>query len=537
MALNFPTNPTLGQIYIEGDRSFIWNGVSWLYKNEYLAIKTAIANAINNAGGSITTATPFHDYPAAIESLGGDTGVTINGLQKTATVAEGETIVKGDFINNEQVYNINTVTNAGYGPYNVDRVKFIKLSETKFIVMHSAYVAGEPAAEIFLINVVNGVPVFANRVQIFNINVDEARLSLLNTIENSMIGNRYVATIVYSQYSSGAGAYELKLRTFWIYNNDIFFNTYMGDEYILTSGSFSNDSISDALTIYSNNNNNNSVIYYLDSNGNIKQIKFNVSLGDPYGYGNDNVIVTNINLFNANESLGYYGYNWYYAGGFVENNNGFLSPYAVYYRRQDTSVSILMYNNTGMDTFFVRKDRVIPGTNINAYVKWVYSLDYFDNDKKVILYIKDSESEGGPELLNIQQYNITTDTWSSTLSFNIGPYVYFGYFKKINDDIVGIVTDSNLFINVINILNFASSPYTLNIIPLDVKTNTGIFYTGENIMFNLSVANAPATATAIYSTSFINIPAEDLAYKATNTTNGVAISDPIDNEVTIVVLE
>ena len=102
MALNFPNNPTLGQIYTENDKSFIWNGSVWLYKNEYLEIKTAIANAINEKGGSVTTATPFHMYPNAITELsGGGEGVTPNGILKTAKAKVGETIAKGDFINYE----------------------------------------------------------------------------------------------------------------------------------------------------------------------------------------------------------------------------------------------------------------------------------------------------------------------------------------------------------------------------------------------------------------------------------------------------
>jgi hypothetical protein len=142
MALNFPTNPTLGQIYIEGDRSFIWNGVSWLYKNEYLEIKTAIANAINNAGGSITTSTPFHNYPAAIESLGGG-GLTINGVIESYTVKEGETINAGDFVDyinesgsttlevNQSVFS--TTNPLGY------KVKSFLISENKILTFYAEY--------------------------------------------------------------------------------------------------------------------------------------------------------------------------------------------------------------------------------------------------------------------------------------------------------------------------------------------------------------------------------------------------------------
>ena len=41
MALNFPTNPTLNQVYTDGNYSFLWDGNSWV------------------AGGSIASATVF----------------------------------------------------------------------------------------------------------------------------------------------------------------------------------------------------------------------------------------------------------------------------------------------------------------------------------------------------------------------------------------------------------------------------------------------------------------------------------------------
>jgi hypothetical protein len=147
MALNFPTNPTLGQIYIEGDRSFIWNGVSWLYKNEYLEIKTAIANAINNAGGSITTATPFHNYPAAIESLGGGGGgVVINGLIESYPVKEGETINAGDFVDyiNGFNFNNNNVFSTADGS-NVRGHSAVVLENNKIVITY-----GENNGEFFI---------------------------------------------------------------------------------------------------------------------------------------------------------------------------------------------------------------------------------------------------------------------------------------------------------------------------------------------------------------------------------------------------
>jgi hypothetical protein len=144
MALNFPTNPTLGQIYIEGDRSFIWNGVSWLYKNEYLEIKTAIANAINEKGGSVTIATPFHMYPNAITELSGDggtgEGVVINGLIESYKVKVDETIDAGDFVDFFEEYE-QTETNFVSGMHGVGFTA-VKFNSTQYILFFTKYNGG-----------------------------------------------------------------------------------------------------------------------------------------------------------------------------------------------------------------------------------------------------------------------------------------------------------------------------------------------------------------------------------------------------------
>jgi hypothetical protein len=141
MALNFPNNPTLGQIYTENDKSFIWNGSVWLYKNEYLEIKTAIANAINEKGGSVTTATPFHMYPNAITQLsgGGGTGegVVINGLIESYKVKADETINAGDFVDFFEEYE-QTETNFVSGMHGRG-FTVVKFNSTQYILFFTKY--------------------------------------------------------------------------------------------------------------------------------------------------------------------------------------------------------------------------------------------------------------------------------------------------------------------------------------------------------------------------------------------------------------
>jgi hypothetical protein len=178
MALNFPTNPTLGQIYIEGDRSFIWNGVSWLYKNEYLEIKTAIANAINEKGGSVTTATPFHMYPNAITELsGGGEGVTPNGILKTLKVGENVTINKGDFIDSElEFLSVDLELIPGSESqflYNSSKqIDVAKIEEDTFAIMQFVEPTSSSSTDtqgaLTIVKIIDGLPVQQKRILITN---------------------------------------------------------------------------------------------------------------------------------------------------------------------------------------------------------------------------------------------------------------------------------------------------------------------------------------------------------------------------------
>jgi hypothetical protein len=185
MALNFPTNPTLGQIYIEGDRSFIWNGVSWLYKNEYLEIKTAIANAINEKGGSVTTATPFHMYPNAITELsGGGETLTPIGTEVSLKLREGSLVNKGDFINYDlewvsEELNLVPNVNAQFIPYNSGQykrqIKTVKLENDLFAIIQitdkNAEVTPSYDAVVRIIKIINNLPITQKEFYFANANI------------------------------------------------------------------------------------------------------------------------------------------------------------------------------------------------------------------------------------------------------------------------------------------------------------------------------------------------------------------------------
>jgi hypothetical protein len=182
MALNFPNNPTLGQIYTENDKSFIWNGSVWLYKNEYLEIKTAIANAINEKGGSVTTATPFHMYPNAITELsgGGEDGVTPNGILKTVKVGENVTINKGDFIDGElEFLSVDLELIPGSESqflYNSSKqIDVAKIEEDTFAIMQfvsptSGQSGGQTDTQgaLTIVKIIDGLPVLQKRILIVN---------------------------------------------------------------------------------------------------------------------------------------------------------------------------------------------------------------------------------------------------------------------------------------------------------------------------------------------------------------------------------
>jgi hypothetical protein len=173
MALNFPNNPTLGQIYTENDKSFIWNGSVWLYKNEYLEIKTAIANAINEKGGSVTTATPFHMYPNAITELsGGGETLTPIGTEVSLKLREGSLVNKGDFINYDlewvsEELNLVPDVNAQFIPYNSGankrQIKTVKLENDLFAIIQltnkNAEVSPSYDAVVRIIKIINDLPI------------------------------------------------------------------------------------------------------------------------------------------------------------------------------------------------------------------------------------------------------------------------------------------------------------------------------------------------------------------------------------------
>lgn len=64
MALDFPTSPSLNQIYTYGGRSWIWNGVAWdSYSSssgltQYVSGINGLSGAVNLAGGSSISVTP-----------------------------------------------------------------------------------------------------------------------------------------------------------------------------------------------------------------------------------------------------------------------------------------------------------------------------------------------------------------------------------------------------------------------------------------------------------------------------------------------
>jgi hypothetical protein len=186
MALNFPNNPTLGQIYTENDKSFIWNGSVWLYKNEYLEIKTAIANAINEKGGSVTTATPFHMYPNAITELsGGGETLTPIGTEVSLKLREGSLVNKGDFINYDlewvsEELNLVPNVNAQFIPYNYGaqkkQIKTVKLENDLFAIIQlterNTEVSPTYNAVVRIIQIINDLPITQQEFYFENANIN-----------------------------------------------------------------------------------------------------------------------------------------------------------------------------------------------------------------------------------------------------------------------------------------------------------------------------------------------------------------------------
>jgi hypothetical protein len=204
MALNFPNNPTLGQIYTENDKSFIWNGSVWLYKNEYLEIKTAIANAINEKGGSVTTATPFHMYPNAITELSG--GLTINGLIESYKVKAGENISAGDFVDfvtQQEVIFGSAVSGSNFGENTSGNTRYMyALNETTAIYLYDGGMGGGYRPYLKIITFENNTINIGNEVQISAQGGTYPRFTKLNDTkgiimyDTSMVVFSYINNVV-----------------------------------------------------------------------------------------------------------------------------------------------------------------------------------------------------------------------------------------------------------------------------------------------------------------------------------------------------
>lgn len=98
--LNFPTNPTLGQRHTIGDRTWEWNGVSWV-----------IISPVKQTGEQSTSTTTG----AIVVDGGIGVGGSIN-VGTTSTIAGAEIITTATFQN---FINLQTVTDAGNSTTNI----------------------------------------------------------------------------------------------------------------------------------------------------------------------------------------------------------------------------------------------------------------------------------------------------------------------------------------------------------------------------------------------------------------------------------
>ena len=78
MALNFPSSPTLGQVYTSGDKSWVWNGTSW---------------ASNSTG--LSGYSGWSGFSGAAGASGGGGGGASNIINATSTTASQTTYVIG----------------------------------------------------------------------------------------------------------------------------------------------------------------------------------------------------------------------------------------------------------------------------------------------------------------------------------------------------------------------------------------------------------------------------------------------------------
>ena len=83
MALDFPTSPTLNEIYTFGGRSWQWNGTAWdVYSpagglTQYVSKLNGLCGSINIAAGTSISVTPTgNTLTIAYTGTGGGGGVT-----------------------------------------------------------------------------------------------------------------------------------------------------------------------------------------------------------------------------------------------------------------------------------------------------------------------------------------------------------------------------------------------------------------------------------------------------------------------------
>ena len=74
MALNFPTNPTLNQVYTDGNYSFVWDGNSWV------------------SGGSVASVVGFNNTLTASFQAANSAGSYANSAFQTANSSTGKAV-------------------------------------------------------------------------------------------------------------------------------------------------------------------------------------------------------------------------------------------------------------------------------------------------------------------------------------------------------------------------------------------------------------------------------------------------------------
>ena len=93
MAIDFPSSPTLYQIYVFGGRSWQWNGYAWdIYSTvsgDVVTTLNGLTGGVSLAAGSNVTLTPFGNTITIASSGGGgpvgDYVISFNGLTGAVT--------------------------------------------------------------------------------------------------------------------------------------------------------------------------------------------------------------------------------------------------------------------------------------------------------------------------------------------------------------------------------------------------------------------------------------------------------------------